>query len=533
MNAFGKDFSPEIIDIAVRPITSLLKSSGTGKIKDKKEIDMSKGYLKESLKGKLLLSKLPLIQFAKDLDYLVRYPHGCVEQTTSAAFPQLYFSELNGNISDPNKVISADANVKAAILKLQSMQLYNGGLSYWQGGSYESWWGTVYAGHFLIEASKKGYEVDQDVLNRIYNYLNKKVKDNKLIEYSYFSEDGSIARQSYAKREIVYSLYLLALIKKADLSTMNYYKANLSTLTEDSKYLLAAAYKLAKDEMSYNTILPKVFSGKKYEKELAGSFSSSIRDQAISLNTLLETNPQSTQVDIIAKRLADELRDSEYLSTQERAWSLLSLGKLAKKAKSKNVIATITIDGKKTNFTGKDLLFTEEAIGKKVKIEVSDDGELYYFWELEGLNENGEYPQEDKDLKVRRTFYDRNGKQLQSNTFKQGDLVVVELSISSTRTRLENVVITDMLPAGFEIENPRLGAVQGMNWVDAKYKADHFDFRDDRVNLFTTATKDTKKFYYTVRAVSKGVFEMGPVSADAMYNGAYHSYHGAGKIIVE
>jgi len=39
-------------------------------------------------------------------------------------------------------------------------------------------------------------------------------------------------------------------------------------------------------------------------------------------------------------------------------------------------------------------------------------------------------------------------------------------------------------------------------------------------------------FYYAVRAVSPGIFRMGPASADAMYNAEYHSYNGGGVIKV-
>jgi uncharacterized protein YfaS (alpha-2-macroglobulin family) len=39
-------------------------------------------------------------------------------------------------------------------------------------------------------------------------------------------------------------------------------------------------------------------------------------------------------------------------------------------------------------------------------------------------------------------------------------------------------------------------------------------------------------YYYLVRAVTPGTFQMGPVGADAMYNGEYHSYSGGGIITI-
>jgi alpha-2-macroglobulin len=56
------------------------------------------------------------------------------------------------------------------------------------------------------------------------------------------------------------------------------------------------------------------------------------------------------------------------------------------------------------------------------------------------------------------------------------------------------------------------------------------DVRDDRIHLFVDLTSQRQVYYYAVRAVSTGKFKLGPVSADAMYNGEYHSYNGGGTV---
>ena len=115
-----------------------------------------------------------MAEFTVDLDYLLRYPHGCVEQTVSAVFPQLYFQDLSRqilNYSDEGRNKNSNYFITQAIRKLQLMQLYNGGLTYWSGGGYESWWGSVYAAHFLYEAQKAGFEVDKGFYNKLLDYL--------------------------------------------------------------------------------------------------------------------------------------------------------------------------------------------------------------------------------------------------------------------------------------------------------------------------------------------------------------------------
>lgn len=86
--------------------------------------------------------------------------------------------------------------------------------------------------------------------------------------------------------------------------------------------------------------------------------------------------------------------------------------------------------------------------------------------------------------------------------------------------------------AGFEIENPRTKELPGMDWIKDGATPTALDVRDDRIHLFVDLRSARQTYYYAVRAVSTGVFRLGPVAADAMYKPEYHSYHGAGWIRV-
>ena len=535
--AAGGDKYAENLDITVRPSTSLLKTSNSGVIKGNATLDLKADYIATSVAGKLIIAKSPVVQFAKNLAYLVQYPYGCVEQTTSTAFPQIYFGEIAKSLGDEKlKNLNPQRNVQEAIQKLQTMQMYNGALSYWEGGTYESWWGTVYATHFVSEAKRAGFEVDKKFQSNLLAYLEMKVKRKNTQDYIYFDAANKKIVARTAPKEVAYSLYVLALCNQADKATMNYYKANPSLLPLDSKYLLAAAYQLIGDSGSARAVIPQRFEGENAAQEFDGSFASPIRDEAIALNCLIDTEPKNAQIEVIARHLSQQMKNASYLNTQENAFGLLALGKLAKQANENGAnAATILANGNKVaSFNGTSLTLTKEVAGKEVKVEVQGGGTLYYYYEIEGLNASGTYKEEDNFLKIRRSFYDRNGAKINSNTFEQGDLVVIRLDLQAINTSaVPNVVITDMLPAGFEIENPRLGNIPGINWIKDASAAEHFDFRDDRVNIFVGASVSVKSFYYVVRCVSSGNFRMGPVSADAMYNGEYHSYHGAGNVEVK
>ena len=99
-------------------------------------------------------STLPPMDFSKRLQYLIKYPHGCVEQTTSGVFPQLYLADIFDIKYEKKQEIQS--NIENGIKRLGNFQRPNGGMSYWIGERTANDWGTSYAGHFMIEAEKKG-----------------------------------------------------------------------------------------------------------------------------------------------------------------------------------------------------------------------------------------------------------------------------------------------------------------------------------------------------------------------------------------
>ena len=533
--ALGETFV-NTTDITIRPASPLQKRSGNGTVQGGKSLTVpvdNKGFIASSVDGKLIISKNPMVQFSKRLDYLVRYPYGCIEQTISCAFPQIYFGDLVNTLY-VNDNIKTDAvrNVQFALDKIKLMQLYNGGLTYWPGGGYESWWSSAYAAHFTLEAKKAGFEVDEQFLNSLLKYIKKQLEKKELVTY-YYNYDK---RRQIAPREAVYSLYILALAGEKPTSLLNYYNARTDQLSLDSRYMLAAAYALTGNKSKAAEVLPIAFEGEKSNKSTGGSFYSPLRDEALALNVLMEIDPQHPQVGIMAKHVSDALSHNRYISTQEAIFSLLAMGKVAKIATATDIKGSVKIAGRNAgNFDNNDLSISLTDLGNKtVELSTQGTGQLYYYWETEGITSDGTYVEEDSYLKVRKSFYTRNGGQVTNNTFKQNDLVLIELSLSGTISQyVENIAVCDILPACFEIENPRLTDLPpGLSYPHYRSNYDYMDIRDDRIIFFTGVSNSTVYFYYLVRVVSKGTFNMGPVGADAMYDGEYHSYNGGGVITV-
>ena len=115
----------EKIELTVRPTTSLMKTSVSGVVNGGSvgNVSLVNDYIPSSIKSEMTVSKSPMVQFMDKFQNLLNYPYGCVEQTTSTAFPQLYFSEFVKQIQSGKKPymktgendLNPRSNVEAAI----------------------------------------------------------------------------------------------------------------------------------------------------------------------------------------------------------------------------------------------------------------------------------------------------------------------------------------------------------------------------------------------------------------------------------
>jgi uncharacterized protein YfaS (alpha-2-macroglobulin family) len=527
----------EEIEIGVRPISPLLIESGSGTIKAGQNIEVKipSDFLKGTQYTTLTISRFPAIRFAKHLKYLVGYPHGCVEQTVSKLFPQLYFEDL-AKLAAPElyRTNNPVYYVKEGIKKLESMQLYDGSMSYWQGWNEPCWWGSVYAAHFLVEAKKAGFAVSDNLLAKLLSFIETQCRNDRTYDYVNWYNNRRIVTK-VARKEIIYGLYVLALAGRGDMSTMNYYKARPHLLSNDMKYMLAGSYALMNSWNTYNEFIPASYTPEKTIRETGGSFDSEIRANAIMLNVLLEVEPTNPQIPYMIKHITGMVEDM--YSTQERSFVFLALGKAASVTANTDMKVEITASGKKLQaFNNKDITLTDKELSKgKIMLKGSGKGEVYYFWSTEGIKLNAKVKEEDSFMRVRRTYYDyRSGAQL-SNNFTQGRLIICKVSLTGIDKSAENIVITDLLPACFEIENPRLSTSAELQWKSKNpMNVQYMDIRDDRLLLFTDLNDyETEDFYYMLRVVNKGKFQLPVIGADAMYDPEFHSYYGAGVINVK
>jgi uncharacterized protein YfaS (alpha-2-macroglobulin family) len=534
--AFGERME-SVTELPVRPISPYATDATGGFLEGGHTATQSieDVYLKSGREAYVTMSPFPVANFAKELRFLVGYPHGCLEQTVSKAFPQIYLRDIAA-LLDPSIINSGSPTyfVNEAITKLTSMQLRDGRFAYWPGGVSSNDWSHVYATHFLLEARKAGYAVPEGVLKPALNALAQIARSKRTEDYAYYGPGQKVSFRRIADKSVVYALYVLAAGGVPDKAIMNFYRTERSLLTSDSQFLLAGAFALSGDRRTYLELLPPQFVTEQPQRETGFTFDSPVRANALILNVLLETDLDNPNIPRYMDYLSTAYKSYRWYSTQDDAFTLLAFGKAARMAGAAKIEGTVSAGEKSAAYRGGNQRFDIDPFGKTVTISTRGEGRVYYSIVTNGIRTDGKVAIEDKNLKIRREFFDRNGSPVALSSVKQNDLLIVKLTLNSSVNQLENIAITDLLPAGFEIENPRITETTNYAFIKEAATPEYLDIRDDRLNIYTSfrGALRPQYFYYMVRAVTAGTYQYAPVVAEAMYNADYYSASGQGKLKV-
>ncbi|MCB0683155.1 MAG: alpha-2-macroglobulin, partial [Saprospiraceae bacterium] len=226
----------------------------------------------------LEVSSLPPINLGERLEYLIHYPYGCIEQTLSSGFPQLYVDQV---LDLPEKLkAQVPKNVQATVDRLKRFQTSQGGFAYWPGDNEINQWSNTYAGHFLLEARELGYNVPSNMIDRWKKYQKKIAQTWDPAQF----EAGLYSRQNDELSQ-AYRLYTLALAKDPELGAMNRLREQ-RNLSDVAKWRLAAAYALTGQAEVARQIVQGASMAVADYRELSYTFGSALRDKAMILETL-------------------------------------------------------------------------------------------------------------------------------------------------------------------------------------------------------------------------------------------------------
>ena len=491
--------------------------------------DALAAFRPETARRELRLSPLPLVQFTGKLRYLLHYPYGCVEQTTSSAFPLVYFSDLAKEL-DPELFSKSDPDVfvQDGIRRLGTMQLSSGGFSMWPDGDTMHPWGSIYATHFLVEARRAGHHVDALLYDRALESISRDAKPSEEPNWE------ELQRVSYA-------LYVLARAGKADLGTLDFVRDRYrSKLKPESRALLGAAYAATGNTKVIAELTRGLEDAEHIARQTGANFNSTVRNRALLLLAFLDAAPHDPRVPKLVQRLARDAQAEGEWITQKRAVAFVALGQFFKQQAQKKPYGGTVLVGKKEigTFTNKTVTFPHIEGTEPITIRMNkgyESGAAFFALHSRGIPTDARFTAEKVGMEIHRSFFTRDGGALSLSAVSQGDLIVVKTQVRSLSGKIDNVVIQNLLPSGLEVENPRLKSTETLPWVtDANLEPVHQDIRDDRVLLFTDlAENEWQTAYALLRAVAPGTFRLPPVQAEAMYDPAIRATGERGTLEVK
>jgi uncharacterized protein YfaS (alpha-2-macroglobulin family) len=495
----------------IRPATQLLTRRTVRSLAAGETLTLSKDMFADFVPGTgrvgLSVALSTSLDVATLLNELDRYPFGCSEQITSRAVAMLYVNELaaQARLAPDGEI---DTRIKDAIARLTARQGSNGSFGLWSVGGEDPWL-DAYVTDFLTRAREKKFEVPavafQLAIDRLRNFVATAPEPNK---------DGG--------RELAYALYVLARNGAAPVGDLRYIAdVKLNDLaTPIAKAQIAAALSMLGDKARADTVylaaLNSIAVVPKFEIGRA-DFGSALRDAAALVTLASEGRaPQATITQAVA-RVDSARRLSPYTSTQEGAWLVLAARALATQL---NAIS-LSVNGEARQGAYYRSVSVDQ-LAQPIAVANSGSGAVQAVVSVSGAPLTPEPPAE-RGFKIERTFHTLDGEAADPAKTKQNDRFVVVLKMTEPQPQFGRVIVADYLPAGFEIDNPRLvssGETGTLAWIADAVPPVNAEFRDDRFTAAFERKADSEPVFtvaYVVRAVSPGRYTLPQAKVEDMY----------------
>jgi len=490
--------------------------------------------LPSEFKVYLSLSTAHWNRIAPGLKYLLQYPFGCIEQTSSGIIPLAALRALVNQGALPGITTDQiDRFLERGVTRLLSMQRLDGGFSYWPGGAEASWWGTQYAIFALIQAEKAGYPVPEERLKSALGYVQKML-----------SRDVSAGRykeEAWVKYVALFNLSVKGMLSAEDLRP---YLENYDSLDDQAKALLILSA-INTAALSRNEIADRIGKlGQALDPQQNDYYNSSFRTAAVCLMAAGEADAAPEKAAYWAGYLLKNIRpEGRWYSTADTGWCLLSLASYLKGKEppgKQTIPCSVHLGDQKPIELAVSAATTDVELDPyklltagKVSLEATKQGLINYTLSVVYPDTERDPTKLSKGFSLRKTMQNLNGK----DEIRVGDIVRVTLEIEvdrSIRTRSgfsEYVALEDPVPAGLVPISSEL-ATEGVMREDAKkgeqgaWRDGYFEmqptyreFRDDGVRVFKNRIWfGSYRFTYLARAAAVGDFWMRGSRISLMYN---------------
>ncbi|HEX7843618.1 MAG TPA: hypothetical protein VF469_39365, partial [Kofleriaceae bacterium] len=484
------------------------------------------------------------------LSYLVHYPYGCIEQTASSTRPLLYVASIVEQADPKLAELKIEDMVLAGINRVLSMETPSGGFGYWPGATEPLEWATAYATDMLLDAKDRGYAVPDDRLKEVLGWI-----EGRVAQYERGQKIKHEPWNHYDEQSEAYLHYVLARAHKGRkariASLIEHTPAGAKAEQAEDLYMLKAALYIAGDHRYEKDLKAVDTSPIADERINSWSFYSDRRRRGLMLSIFFDLFKNDPAGEPLAERVAQALSGQAghyyYYNTQELVWGVTGLGKWvtglgAKGTPGGTLVAdgvTINPRASKQKTTDKAWALIRASEYRQLTLDVPAQAQgTWLVISSDGVRPGSDYKVGGNGMSITRTYKDPSGNTIDPSAgqLKLGDLVFVQIEITNTSSvYIQNIALVDRLPAGFEVENPRLGRSTKADWIkeDDQWATEFMNLRDDRLEAFGTLwPKASKTIVYTVRAVTSGTFTIPPVEAEAMYDATLWARDKGGTAVI-
>lgn len=517
----------------------------------------------DEVKVLLSVSGSPFIRMSQGLRYLLKYPYGCVEQTSSGVMPLAGLRSLTKDGLLPGITLEeTDKFLKPGIERLLSMQTQSGGFGYWPGNLYPHKWGTIYAATALTNAKLAGFEVPADQMNLVMSYLK-----------------GAILESGNDNTFTGFAAYILALNNSLDEQTFRTAYSDINKMSREGALLILLSAKIKgylPDQELKNQARPLL--ERRWNGKSSDVFYARYREPAISLIAGNAIMPGDQVVGNIAKQIIGGVnKEGIWSSTSDTGWSLLALGQYFRGTAfaDRPLKVTIrqegwpetavTIDPKKS-YT---YMLEPSSFLKRPEVTVYSENDLNLVYNLTLTYPRVDYASTgySNGFRINKTIENTDG----SKEIKVGDIVKVTLDIDIDGHDFKYLVLDDPLPAGFVAINTAIKTEEHVDKSQVKKKQrqysegeegegeysdegdyyysdgdwnyqsgvynfvpNYFEIRDDRVLAFKDQSwRGRYQYSYYARAVCEGEFTMPSTKIQLMYDPDTVSYTPVSKVVIK
>ena len=497
--------------LTVRPATQILARRTVKPLAKGESLVLSNDLFADLVPGSgsvaLSVGVSTALDAAALLAALDRYPFGCSEQIASRALPLLYVNDL-ATSAQLALDTSVDQRIRDSIERLLARQGSNGSFGLWSAGGDDVWLDS-YVTDFLTRARERGFAVPDIgfklALDRLRNFVGNAEDPAK---------DGG--------RNLAYALYVLARNGAAPVGDLRYFAdTKLDAIaTPIAKAQIAAALGMLGDRARAERVYAAALASLAPRPVLdygRSDYGSVLRDAAALVTLASEGAAPRATITGAVERVEAARGLTPYTSTQENAWMVLAARALVKDAQT----VALDVGGEKTQGALNRTLRPAE-LAQPVKVTNAGDGPVQAVVTVSGAPVVPE-PAAENGFKIERKYYTLAGKPADPAKAKQNDRFAVVLKITEPQPQFGRLIVADYLPAGFEIDNPRLvssGDTGTLAWIEDAQEPVNSEFRDDRFSAaFQRKSGDPSVFTvaYVVRAVSPGRYVHPQAYVEDMY----------------